>query len=159
MSIPQPTYLFVTPYLQQMFQQETLRQFVHTYTRLSRTPVLSANPDADVDVWGQPTYTFPPPVPNLPCYYIQRSRPIIQPQGLMSANVPMLYVPFGDPLKRGDWVSNIQTVPDGTTGAIVSIFLGPAEVEDVSPRAPNVDGWIFLQAQLRDVKMVPDGRP
>lgn len=153
----QPDYAFLTPYLQNMMQSEALRQLHHTYTKQLRSPVIS-EPEPLND-WNQPEYQYPAPITNLPCFYVQRSKPIIQPQGLMSKNVPLLYVPMGDMLRRGDWVSNVQTTVNPLTGTQVLLLAGPLEVEDTSPLSPNVEGWILLIAQLREVKQVPDGRP
>jgi len=153
----QPDYALLTPYLQNMMQSEALRQLHHTYTKHKRVPLLTqAEPLND---WNQPEFVYPPPETELPCFYIQRSKPIIQPQGLMSKNVPLLYVPYGDTLARGDWISNVQTIVNVSTGTRALLLAGPLEVEDTSPLSPNVEGWILLIAQLREIKLVPDGRP
>lgn len=157
MSIPQPSYLFVTPFIQGIMQQEALRQMVHTYTRQQRNAIMTP-PTADND-WGQPQYVYPPPADNQPCYYVQRSRAIVQPYGLMSKNVPTLFIPQGDPLDRGDYVSNIRAAPNPITGESLLLLDGPVEVEDTTPLASNVDGAILVQCSLRDVQIVPQGNP
>jgi len=130
---------------------------VHVYTRHQRTPIVSG-PSEDND-WGQPQYTYPAPAVDQPCYYIQRSRAVVQPYGLMSKNVPTLYILQGDPLDRGDYVSNIRTLPDPVTGETLLLLDGPVEVEDTTPWASNVDGAILIQCSLRDVQIVPQGNP
>jgi hypothetical protein len=153
--VTQP-FTYVTPFIQSMVQQVTGDFLVHTYTRQDRTPILTG-PSADDD-WGQPQYVFPDPVPGLSCYYVVRARAIRQPQGLMSANVPTLYVPFTDTLQIGDYVSDIYTPPD-RFGNTVLLLLGPVRVETLEQASPNAGGAVVLQASLREIEIVQTAAP
>jgi len=147
------TQFYVTPFYQDLFQSETLKFLAHTYTKQSRTPIMGT---AGVDEWGQPTYTYPPPIHGLPCYYVFSARPVHQPYGIISANTPTLIVPFSDNLQPGDYVFNISTRGDAELGiAPICLLGGPTLVETGADQAPNVGGAIFRQFSLINIEVVP----
>lgn len=153
MSIQNPSYLNVTPYLQGLFQHETARFLAHTYTRHRQTPITSG-PNADDD-WGQPNYTTPPPEPNQPCFYQVERGAIVRPYGIISQNLPMLTIPFNDPLQEGDHVSDIFTLADPARGIpAVQLLVGPVEVESINDQQPGYGGVMLRQAILRDITAV-----
>ena len=154
-----PSFQYMTPFLQDMFQTETTRFLQHTYTRQSRKPIQNLDGSEVVDDWGQPTYVFPDPVPNQPCYYQLQKRAIVLPTGLITQNLPVLIIPASDPLAEGDFVSDVLTPPDPETGTVVVLLVGPVEVENVQPQAANTNGGIFNQAIMRSIEVIPSQRP
>src|SRR5258708_8026115 len=135
-------------------RREMRRFLLHSYTRTPRlitadTGTGDPTTDPGVDEWNQPVYSFGPPVSGIPCFYELREIPVITPQGLTTLNLPRLILAIGDPLKKGDHVSNIIT-SDKTV-----ILVGPVAVEDVRPQDPNVGGPVLIEAVLREVQFLP----
>jgi hypothetical protein len=98
-------------------------------------------------------------MPNQPCYYEILKRPLVLPTGLITQNLPVIIVPPDDPLQQGDFISDVQTAPDPVSGTTVLLLMGPVEVENIFPQAPNVNGGIFNQATMREIAILPSQRP
>lgn len=146
---------YVTPFLNSLFQHETGKFLAHTYTRQPTTPL----PGDQVDDWGQPLESLPqPPVTMQPCFYAVEHGPIVTPAGIIAQNLPLLTIPFDDPLQEGDYVQDIMTRGDPSKGIpAVMLLTGPVEVEAINDRAPGYGGVIMRQASLREIHAIIPG--
>lgn len=133
--------------------------FMHTYTRVSLTPV-SDNPgtpstDESTDAWGLPVETSAVDVTGLECLYQEKGILQIQAAGPISVNVPVLLVPFDDPLTEGDHVKNIATKPSIANGyQSVVLIVGPVRVEVETLIGPEYGGALYKECQLRNIQVI-----
>ncbi len=137
-------------------RQETARFLLHTYTRISRIPPAITDPPTPLseDDWGLPVYALGKPgTPNvqnnIPCFYGIKETAVITPEGLITLNLPILTCAYTDIIKKGDRVSNIQTL-DGTM-----LVAGPVLVESVERQDPNIGGPVLIECQLREIVTLP----
>lgn len=139
-----PSFTYISPGLLQTMRREMRRFLLHQYTRSARQPTADS-----LDSWGQQTYTFADPVAGLPCFYEIREIPVVTPEGVTTLNLPRLILAYDDPTQEGDIVSNI------ITGDNSVIFPGPAVIERIQLRDPNMGGGVFAECTLRLVQFIP----
>lgn len=132
-------------------------QFDHVYTRIPRAVVdndPSTPSDESSDVWGDQQYQAAVGIPALPCHLQQpRSQTMVLPQGLTNIVVPILVVPWTDPIAEGDGVSQVLG-PADQGGNRTLLLAGPVEVESVTEVSPGMPGPLCRQVQLRVIETV-----
>ncbi len=147
-----PIFRYTSPGLLDIMRREYDRTFIHTYTRYPRVPPEVTDPPTPLseDDWGLPVYSFSPVrMDNIPCFYLEKETPVVTPTGLITINIPNLYIRFDDQLAEGDRVANIKTL----TG--ISLVEGPVMVEQITPMGTDAGDSVYGLAQLRRVKTLP----